>query len=127
MKWTWMSATPGKPRPAYTSGRSASVRRSATPVFNSQAGDVGDVLRLLGVCRRLAEEGLDHLDRDVRRQPLEAERQYVGVVPLAGAARNPRLPGQRGPDPGDRVGGDRRPGARPAHHDAEVGPALGHS
>src|SRR5689334_15325406 len=120
MKWTWMSATPGRPRPAYTRGRSASVRRSATPVLFSDAVDVGDVVGLVGVRLRLGEERRHHLDRDVGRQPLEAEREYVGVVPLAGAARDPRFPGQRRPYPGDRVGGDRGTGAGPAHHDAEV-------
>lgn len=55
--------------------------------------------RLFRVFRFDLKERADALDRDVRRQALEAEREHVRVVPQPGVPRNPRLPCQRGPYP----------------------------
>ena len=80
---------------------------------------------LLAVVGPGGQEGLEHLAGHVGRREPQAQGQDVGVVPAAGAAGRLGVGAQRGPHPGDLVGGHGHAGARPAAHHPDVGVAAG--
>nr|WP_051571130.1 EamA family transporter [Cryptosporangium arvum] len=79
-----------------------------------------DVGGFVGVGGGLGEKCGDAFDGDVGREPLEAQRDDVRVVPEARTPRGPRVRDGRRPRPRHLVRRDRRPGAGPAHQDAVV-------
>src|SRR3954451_22716691 len=84
---------------------------------------VGAVVRI--GARLRVEPGVEDLRELGLGGGAQAERQDVGVVPSARPLGGLRVEAQRGADPGDLVGRDRRPGAGPAAHDPLFGPAVG--
>ncbi|SHM55068.1 inner membrane transporter RhtA [Cryptosporangium aurantiacum] len=79
-----------------------------------------DVRRLVRVRLRHGEERRDALHGDVRREPFEAERNDVRVVPEPSPARGPGVRDGGGPRPRHLVRSDRGTRSGPAHQDAVV-------
>src|SRR5438067_5919892 len=82
-------------------------------------GEVGHVRHVLPLgAGRGGKPGVeDLLELGLAGGP-QAQREDVGVVPLAGALGGWGIPAQGGADAADLVGRDRRSGARPAADDA---------
>ena len=100
--------------------RPAVLSHCLTTCIGSECADRVDVRCLLWIFALHGEKCRYALDRDIRGQPLETQREHIRVVPAAGVAGDPRLPSQRGSHARHLVRRDRGPGARPAHHNAEV-------